>query len=613
MRTLILGIDAFDPGFFEELYEQGHVPNLGKSVKSGGYARFQVPMPPQSEVSWTSIATGLNPGAHGIFDFVHRDPKSSSLYVSLLPTSQRMGGTQFVRPSSALTIFDQAAKLGYRATSLWWPATFPARLDSPVRSLPGLGTPDIQGRLGIGALYTSNPDSPQKIGKTPVLIFNKHGQSRYSQTIFGPIRKVRSTSQETSLGFELELIDEDSAKLKIDDRVIRLTKGVWTPIITVKFRIGRFINVHAITRLILTQTDPYIQVYVLPLQLHPLKSLWPYGTPKSFVKNMWHTYGPFLTLGWPQDTTGLEDGCISDEQFLDLCESIFDTRAKILIHEIDKFHEGLLACVLDSLDRVQHMFWQDRPDIVENWYRKIDSFVGRVEDRLNLGNGDHNHARLIVVSDHGFTDFNYKIHLNKWLIENGFLVSHRDSSSGQFMNIDWAHTQAFAIGLNSIYLNLENREENGIVSTSKKETILDSISEKLLKWQGPNQVQMVRQVWRNEDIFTGPLAAHGPDLVIGYSPGYRASQETGLGDWANITVQPNHDHWNADHCVDSESVPGVIFTTHETGNLRSPSYRDIPYLAIGSAPDPGSSNPPPTLSVEENDIIEERLRSLGYF
>ena len=74
MRTLILGLDAFDPTVFERLSEQGKLPNLTKYVEAGGYARFAVTNPPQTEVSWTSMATGLNPGGHGIFDFVHRDP-----------------------------------------------------------------------------------------------------------------------------------------------------------------------------------------------------------------------------------------------------------------------------------------------------------------------------------------------------------------------------------------------------------------------------------------------------------------------------------------------------------------------------------------------------------
>ena len=113
MKTLIIGLDAFDPSLFENLYEQGKLQNLGNLLNKGGYARFQVSNPPQSEVSWTSIATGLNPGEHGMFDFVHRDPASYALNVSLLPTGRGLGGVQFLRPYNARTIFDVAAERGF--------------------------------------------------------------------------------------------------------------------------------------------------------------------------------------------------------------------------------------------------------------------------------------------------------------------------------------------------------------------------------------------------------------------------------------------------------------------------------------------------------------------
>src|SRR4030067_1364950 len=150
MRTILIGLDAFDPAFFEQLHSKGKTANLSKFVDAGGYARLQVTDPPQSEVSWTSIATGLNPGGHGLFYFVHRNPASYGLQVSLLPTQRNLLGLQFVPPHSARTIFDEAVSGGEPATSLWWPASFPARLAQPVRTIPGLGAPASLGPPGGG-------------------------------------------------------------------------------------------------------------------------------------------------------------------------------------------------------------------------------------------------------------------------------------------------------------------------------------------------------------------------------------------------------------------------------------------------------------------------------
>src|SRR3989304_2632813 len=85
MKTIILGFDSFDPVVFEDMAGQNKLTNLSKFVDAKGYSRLEVCSPPQTEVSWTCIATGADPGGHGIFDFVHRDPSTYAPYVSILP------------------------------------------------------------------------------------------------------------------------------------------------------------------------------------------------------------------------------------------------------------------------------------------------------------------------------------------------------------------------------------------------------------------------------------------------------------------------------------------------------------------------------------------------
>ena len=162
MKTLILGFDSFDPAVFEEMAGKNQLPNFEKFIQQGGYSKLEVCSPPQTEVSWTSIATGADPGGHGIFDFVHRDPATYTPYVSILPMRKSALGEQFVPPYTAKTFFEEAADMGYPATALWWPAMFPARPDVPVNTLPGLGTPDIRGQLGVGTLFSTEDESKEK-------------------------------------------------------------------------------------------------------------------------------------------------------------------------------------------------------------------------------------------------------------------------------------------------------------------------------------------------------------------------------------------------------------------------------------------------------------------
>ena len=610
MYTVILGFDAFDPQIFERVSESGLLPNLTRYVEHAGYSRLTVANPPQSEVSWTSIATGLDPGGHGIFDFVHRDPKTYAFNVSLLPTKRIPGGFQFVPPFTARTIFEQATRDGYPATSLWWPATFPARANLPVDTLPGLGTPDIHGKLGVGTFFTSDADFRNESWKTPVEILTTNGKDRLKSILKGPAQNKQGDVGSMYLPIELERLDEHRARVTIGANRIDLTQGEWSPIIELIFKVGLFLKLRTVTRVILTRLHPQVNLYVLPLQIHPLHSPWSYGTSPGFVKRTWNACGPFLTIGWPQDTTGLEDGCINDDQFLDLCNSIFKKREEILMYHMQSFKEGLLASVFDSLDRIQHMFWRDRQDVVEKWYIKLDGLVGRVEETLNVKRG--NQPRIIIVSDHGFSSFKYKVHLNRWLIDKGFLTPQVQQDKGSFKDIDWPRSQSYALGLNSLYLNQVGREARGVVQPGEAEIVLNKLHDGLLAWQGPDGQPVVKSVTSRKEALTGPLAEYGPDLIVGYSPGYRVSAQTGLGSWEKPEIETNHDHWGADHCIDVNSVPGVLFSNHGLNNYSSPSFRDIPMLTIGKELDPGGGAPPPTISQEEQEILEERLKSLGY-
>lgn len=610
MHTLLLGFDSFDPELFESLQSQGRLPNLGRMAQAGKYARFTVSDPPQTEVSWTSIAAGANPGVHGIFDFVHRDPISYTPYVSLLPTQRGKLGVQFTPPHQANTIFEETARMGYPSTSLWWPATFPARPESPVRTIPGLGAPDLLGRLGVGVLYTDNPDLHDPDWKTQTQHLKSAGKGRYACYLQGPELKPGQFAQ---VDFSLE-VSEHKKQLLVGKQGIELETGKWSQLFEVEFKLGLLFKVKAVSRAILTHTGSEIRLYMLPLQIHPLASAWRYATPPGFIKSLWNDCGAYLTLGWPQDTTGLEEGHINDEQFLALCESIYAGRECVLMQQLQQFKEGVLGIIFDDLDRIQHMFRRDRPDILAGWYQKLDALVGRAEQRLAAINPK---ARLLVLSDHGFSEFTYKINLNRWLLDLGYLQVKPDSTAngkGSLADVDWSRSQAYAVGLNSLYLNLQGREGQGSLAPEDIEPTLEELKNKLLSWQGPDGKPVLQRVLLKHEAFQGPLTPYGPDLVLGYAPGYRASSETGLGKWEVETISPNTDHWGADHCIDSLSVPGVIFSNLGLHGIDKPSYADIPMLTLGkNLKQSQAAPPPPSIAAgEDQEKIEERLKSLGY-
>jgi predicted AlkP superfamily phosphohydrolase/phosphomutase len=608
MRTVILGFDSFDPVQFERLNEAGKLPNLGKFVDAKGYSRLEVCSPPQTEVSWTSIATGVDPGSHGIFDFVHRNPETYAPYVSILPTKQTILGEQFIPPYTTKTFFQEAADMGYPATAMWWPALFPARPEIPVATIPGLGTPDIRGQLGVGT-YLSSEAVEKK--KSKVGLLTSTGKGRYSGVLEGPPVKSKSGMANAIQPITVEIVDEKEVRLTIGKQQLCLAPGQWSPIFELVFPAGFMFSIHAITQAIVTEIKDRVSIYFLPLQIHPLHALSPYGTPSSFIKDSWKNAGPFLTLGWPQDTNALEDGCITDEQFLTLCESIFESRKRIYFHQLEHFREGVLAGIFDCLDRVQHMFLHDRGDIVDTWYGKLDEFVGQVQGKVEkLG---LEKQRFLVLSDHGFRPFDHKVHLNRWLVDNGYMELSAPPTATEPAKVNWEKTRAYAIGLNSLYLNVAGREGQGIVDAETLEGLLGEIQTKLSAWVGPNGQPVVSRAALKHEVFSGPYSRLGPDIVVGYAPGYRASSETGLGKLTSEKViEQNFDHWGADHCIDPAMVPAVLFANRDLSNIPGLSFRDIPFLAIGKHLDQSYIKPPSKTGPQGQKDLEERLKGLGY-
>lgn len=144
---------------------------------------------------------------------------------------------------------------------------------------------------------------------------------------------------------------------------------------------------------------------------------------------------------------------------------------------------------------------------------------------------------------------------------------------------------------------------------------MQELQQKLLDWRDDGGHPLVKRALPARNTFSGPFVQNGPDILVGYNPGYRASQETGIGEWQETSIGINSDHWSGDHCIDSTSVPGVIFCDKGLSGLIKPSYKDIPGLTIGKDLEPpdGSQTPPkPELDDDDQQALEDRLKSLGY-
>ena len=183
------------------------------------------------------------------------------------------------------------------------------------------------------------------------------------------------------------------------------------------------------------------------------------------------------------------------------------------------------------------------------------------------------------MSDHGFAAFDRAFHLNTWLYREGFLSLDNPSSTGPdelFAHVDWSRTQAYALGLNGLYLNLRGREHQGIVEPGDPaERLLRVISRRLLEFRDAQLGrQVVSDMYSPRELFHGNALAFAPDLIVGYSPGYRCSWQSALGAVPFETVEDNRDAWIGDHCIAARHVPGVLISNRPL-RLQDPQLADV--------------------------------------
>jgi predicted AlkP superfamily phosphohydrolase/phosphomutase len=265
--------------------------------------------------------------------------------------------------------------------------------------------------------------------------------------------------------------------------------------------------------------------------------------------------GRFSTLGIPEDTSALRQHVLTMGEFRAQTRLVFEEERTLLRYCLKHFTRGLLFFYFSSVDQSSHMLWgRHDPELLEV-YRAVDGCIGEVMTR-------EPDAQIIVLSDHGFATFERAVHLNAWLRDRGFLTLASQPGDDTGLNVmDWHSTEAYAIGLNGLYLNRRGRESQGIVTAGKQsEAVIANLKEQLLAWRDPiGGKQIVESVY--EEKPAPENAAVAPDLIVGYGRGYRASWQTALGGTPAIEIEDNEDAWIADHCINAVDVPGVLFTS----------------------------------------------------
>lgn len=584
-KVLVIGIDGMDPKIASRLMDEGLLPNFARLRGNGDYTTLSTSLPPDSPVAWTSIATGSNPGKHGMFDFIRRDPKTYLPELSILKPVSGITGTDYAPVVKASPFWKITTGFGIPTTVIRWPLTFPPE-GVQGSMLSGLGVPDVKGFLSGYTFYTSGDfDAEDESASKTIKV--SYGDTIDTQ-VSGPRKREGDEIVSVKVPIQIKLDrNKKSATLLVQDSNYTVEVNSWSDWIRIRFKIGFMREVYGICRVYLLSVEPEFNMYLTTMQIDPENPVFDISSPKEYSSDLAREIGLFYTLGMPEDTDALVDNKISDEVFLEQCGQIEAERDRMFWREFEKFKKserGVFAFVYDTSDRLQHTFWDGKVlagngsenllnQNVVDYLVKKDKFLGEVLDQLD------DETALIIVSDHGFTSFERAVSINTWLVRNGYMtlteeIDEKDEGA-LFKYVDWKKTKAYSLGFNSIYINLEGRESNGVVKEGEKNKVMDEIIEQLGNFTDrKTEKKPITKLYKSEEVYSGGYVKDGPDMVIGFSPGYRMSWQNAVGGLTPEIVFDNLKKWDGDHLVDPSHVPGVLFTNFRLNN-RSPNQRDI--------------------------------------
>jgi predicted AlkP superfamily phosphohydrolase/phosphomutase len=602
-KMIILGVDGLDPDLLTKFMAEGKMPNFARLAAQGSFRRLTTSIPPQSPVAWSNLITGMNAGGHGIFDFIHRDPKTFQLYFS---TSKVEGPKHSFHIGSWVIPLGSGSAEQLRHGKAFWeildeqsvpnyvyriPANFPP-ITAKGKTLSGMGTPDLRGTYGTFTFYTDDPTAAVGAIEGGEVVQVEVKNNRVATNLIGPDNTFRKNSPPSTEPFTVDVDPlEPVARIAFQNQQFILKEGEWSGWVPVEFQLMPFIgNVKGICRFYLKQTHPRFQLYISPINIDPENPALPISTPTNYSKDLAKQIGEFHTQGIAEDTKALTAGVLDDKEYLEQAHTVLAEHRRAFDAEFPKFHDGLFFFYFSSLDLNGHMLWRltdpQHPaydaalaaqygTALEEFYEQIDQVLGEVMPKVD------SNTTLLVLSDHGFAPYRHSFNLNTWLLNNGYIARKDNANatgdpSEPFFDVDWSRTRAYGLGLNGLYLNVRGRERDGIVEPgAPADALLNEIRQKLLDVRDPKDgSQVITRIDFASEAYQGPYARTGPDALVGYNRGYRAGWKTILGAFPPDVLEDNTNAWSGDHCMDFTKVPGVLLSNRKI-DAETPALLDI--------------------------------------
>jgi predicted AlkP superfamily phosphohydrolase/phosphomutase len=550
-RILVIGLDAATMDLVGPWAAAGHLPALAALMGEGASSPLLSTANMHSASAWTSILTGLNPGRHGLYVFSDRDFATGKQV--FFKGGDRTGDL----------ISSHLAGHGFTSGFLNVPMTYPARHEPGGFMVSGLDAPSLNERAFRPASLRA-----ELLERFPTYHFQPQNLAHL----------MRTGKLEDAARSWIKLIDTqtDVAEYLLTNRPVDFFMTVYTASDWAGHNMWEFRDS---TRIAGANCD----------RSHPKSPL-----------------GIYIAL---------------DRAVARLLRHAGDAQVYVISDHGMGPHTGASYHLAEWLQERGYMIRRDKR-------RSSLSNTSIFRPSFFFNAGRRAAGRLLPASVKEFL----KAGLSEHRVEQ-LRAADKDSF---YSSIDWTATSAYTEpGRHVININLEGRNAVGRVPQSDYDQVRSQIIEDLSEWTDAQGNKVVDRVVRREEVYFGPFADRASDLYVYWNLNASLSEPPD-------EVRDRGFWWSGDHRPEGilickgpgirrneklatpkvyDLVPTIMYgagllipdgldgqVIHEAFTDEFRASHPILIESAGARPDAGTLE----LSADEEKMIEEKLRSLGY-
>lgn len=419
-KMLVIGLDGAPHPLIEKWAAAGQLPHMAALIARGSLTVLNSTIPAHSPPAWTSFITGVNPGQHGVLDFVERRKDS---YDFRVVRANHINGTSLWRMLS-----DNGRRVGIMNVPMTYP---PEAINGFL--VTGLGTPDY-------VPYTYPPELTKTL--------NAQGYRVNKKFFYEP-------------GRDEEWLQDMHAISDIQgETAVRLLTNDQPDFFMIVFR-----NSDEICHFFWRHMDP----------THPRHDPNAPEHYKSAILDLYQRLDYWvgqLVAAAGEDTNII---IMSDHGAGPLYRDVF---------------------LNEWLWQQDWLHLNEAPE-VHSWARRLGITRKCISDtltRLRL-----HHVEVMI----------------KRALGDRINVLPRDERPEFNQAINWSKTQVYSFGYyGQIFINLQGREPQGIVSVEQYEALRLEIAARLRQLIDPaDGLPVIDTIYFREDLYHGECVAYAPDLV----------------------------------------------------------------------------------------------------